>query len=62
MRYSKQKVFCNTCGKEMFVAIATTPFNGRFCSQECCNEFRWRETLSIMGEDYCPNPKENESK
>lgn len=28
----------------------------RVCSTECINEIRWRETLSIMGEEYYPNP------
>jgi hypothetical protein len=57
MFYSKQKTFCNICGKEMFVEIASSgSFNGRFCSIECCREFKWRETLSIMGKEYSPKP------
>lgn len=30
------------------------------CSKECNDEFHWRETLSIMGKEYYPDPKENE--
>jgi len=28
----------------------------KVCSKECNNEFRWRETLSIMDKEYYPNP------
>ena len=66
MNYSKQKLYCNLCGKEMFVAIAQIGnFDGRFCSIECLREFKWRETLSIMGKDYYPDPRifeDNEQK
>ncbi len=27
------------------------------CSQECYEEFEWRNILSIFGKDYYPNPK-----
>ncbi len=59
MLYSKQKLFCNTCGKEMFVEIPRD-FNGRFCSLECCKEFKWRETLSIMNSEYYERDKNND--
>jgi len=56
--FSLQKLFCNTCGKEMLIKIADS-YNGRFCSQECCNEFKWRETLSILGKEYYPKGDKN---
>jgi hypothetical protein len=60
MIYSKQKAFCNTCGKELFVEIAScNHFDGRFCSKECCREFSWRKTLSICGEEYKLDPELN---
>lgn len=27
------------------------------CSQACWNEFEWRQTLSILGKEYYPDPK-----
>jgi len=29
----------------------------RCCSLECVREMQWRETLSIMGKQYEPDPK-----
>lgn len=60
MLYSKQKFFCNACGKEMFCE-ATAVMGGallrwRVCSVACIREIRWRETLSIMGAEYYPDP------
>ncbi len=53
--WSKQKLFCNICGKEMLVEIPTCPGRGcKVCSKECLSEFLWRETLSIMGKPYKP--------
>ena len=55
MLFSKQVVYCNACGKEMFIAISGSgTFGGRFCSTECNNEFKWKETLSTMGKEYYP--------
>lgn len=60
MRYSKQKFFCNCCGKELFCAC-TDLMGGSFlgwkvCSIECVREIRWRDTLSIMNKEYYPDP------
>lgn len=58
---SKQKFFCNCCGKEMFVTctqVMGSKFLGwRVCSSACVREIRWRETLSIMGKEYYPDPE-----
>ena len=57
--FSKQKFFCNACGKEMFCtspSVMGGSFLGwRVCSSECIREIRWRETLSIMGLEYYPD-------
>jgi hypothetical protein len=53
--YSKQKIFCNCCGKEMFIEIPKVyGRNFRVCSIECVKEIQWRETLSICGKEYQP--------
>lgn len=56
MIYSKQKTYCNICGKEMFVEIAGGYYEGRFCSKICCEEFNWRKTLSSLGKEYYLDP------
>ena len=61
MLYSKQKFFCNCCGKEMFCE-SSRMYGGSFlrwrvCSYACVREIRWRETLSIMGKEYYPDPE-----
>jgi hypothetical protein len=48
MFYSKQKIFCNSCGKEMHMEYPRV-YGGRtfkVCSPECYDEISWRETLS----------------
>jgi hypothetical protein len=60
MRYSEQQFFCNCCGKEMLCNI-NQMMGGKFlgfrvCSSKCVREIRWRETLSIMGKEYYPDP------
>ena len=61
--YSKQQFFCNCCGKEMHCIWADLLGGGptmkwRTCSIKCLREIRWRETLSIMGKEYYPDPTE----
>lgn len=52
--FSKQKVFCNACGKEFETAF--TEFDGQVCSRACDEELNWRRTLSAMGSVYYPKP------
>lgn len=53
--YSKQKWFCNCCGKEQFSELPNVfGRNWRVCSSECLEEINHRETLSIMGKIYIP--------
>ena len=52
---SKQKIFCNICGKEF--EIVYHKLIGReckVCSLECCREYNWRSVLSLMGSEYYP--------
>lgn len=58
--YSKQKLFCNCCGIEMFVEYHGIKIMGskfKVCSRVCLREISWRETLSIMGKEYYPDPE-----
>lgn len=57
MFYSKQKIFCNTCGKGMLIEFPKI-FGATFkvCSSECFKEIKWRETLSNLGSAYKPCP------
>lgn len=57
MFYSKQKIFCNTCGKGMFIEFPRIfGTNFKVCSSECFKEIKWRETLSNLGSVYKPHP------
>jgi hypothetical protein len=58
MIYSKQKIFCNACGKEIFIEfpkIIGREF--KCCSMDCLSEMKWRETISIMNSEYYKNQK-----
>lgn len=61
MLYSKQKVFCNCCGKELFIELPAMMGGSflrfRVCSEKCIREMRWREALSILGKEYEPDPQ-----
>jgi hypothetical protein len=51
--YSKQKIFCNICGKDLYIEY--TNLIGReckVCSLKCLKEYKWRETLSILNKVY----------
>jgi len=57
MIYSKQKIFCNACGKKLFTEIPNVIGRSfRVCSMDCFKEMNWRETLSIMDKEYYENP------
>ncbi len=63
LKPTKQKVFCNACGKEMFVVLPSGMMGGmsgyKVCSPDCIREMRWREACSMVGEEYSPDPKQN---
>ena len=64
MMYSKQKIFCKCCGKEMIIEYSKM-LGGKFlgytvCSVDCVTEIRWRDVLSNLGKEYYPNPRTNE--
>jgi hypothetical protein len=51
--WSKQFLFCNICGKEFEIEIPRSlGKNCKVCTIECLEEYKWRETLSIMGKSY----------
>ena len=57
--FSKQQIFCNTCGKECFIAPSSMlgggrTFTYRVCSMECLEEMRWREANSLINKEYVP--------
>ena len=57
MIYSKQKIFCNCCGREMFTELPNVfGIKFRVCSKSCIREMQWRDTLSVMGKEYYPDP------
>lgn len=62
MMYSKQIIFCNACGIKMETSLPNVCGREfRTCSQTCYKEMQWRNTLSIMGQEYTPQKdKDNE--
>jgi len=50
MIFSKQIMYCNTCGKELSTDFSK--YEGRFCNSTCSEEFNWRKTLSMLGKPY----------
>lgn len=56
MLFSKQKWFCQICGQEQSKTIGA-PYEARVCSKKCWHEWERRKTLSIMGQEYCPDPR-----
>jgi hypothetical protein len=58
MLFSPQKWFCTVCGKEQFSQLTGNKFVGAVtCSPACYREFKWRETLAILGKEYYPDPE-----
>jgi hypothetical protein len=55
--FSKQKFYCATCGSEI-KSISRGIFWTPVCGPECLDEFQWRNTLSICGEEYKERPSE----
>lgn len=50
MIYSKQKIYCNACGKEMLIEypkIIGREF--KVCSMECLKECELRLATSVLG-------------
>lgn len=50
MKFSKQVVYCRTCGTQMETDFSKG--EGEFCSLECAKEFQWRHVLSTLGRPY----------
>ena len=57
--FSKQPIRCNACGAAYETDFQIGYPNGKHvCSQECFDEMRWRETLSMLGKEYRPKAAE----
>lgn len=58
MNYTPQLWFCNACGRDMGHTSPVRALGRRFrvCSMPCAREMLWRETLSLQGKAYYPNP------
>jgi len=57
--YSKQKVFCNSCGVEMLTELPDVIGRElRVCSMDCLREMKWRQYLSNIGKEYKPRMTE----
>jgi hypothetical protein len=58
MMFSKLKWFCNCCGKEKeTIPHAAIGRKWRVCSMTCFREMEWRDTLSMLGKPYTPQPR-----
>jgi len=55
--FSKQKVFCNGCGKEFETTFGS--YGGHVCSKKCFDIIERKRTLSILNKEYYPDPKED---
>lgn len=55
---SKQKIFCNACGKEENKILPGIGRTYKVCSMRCLNEMQWRDTLSLLNKEYYPDPRE----
>ena len=56
--FSKQKAFCNVCGKEFETDYQI--YRGIVCGKDCYHELEWRKVLSIMGKEYKPQSESKE--
>lgn len=54
--FSSQLIYCCVCGKQYKTDFGL--FNGVVCSWQCWDELKWRQALSIIGEEYKPMPEE----
>lgn len=63
MLYSKVQIFCNNCGKEMFIEydrVMGREF--KVCSSECIKAMQLKRACSIMGQEYLPVKHETKDK
>ena len=57
--FSYMKTYCSICRGDMD-GMKRYGKEAHCCSKECFDEWKWRETLAIMGRQYKPKPKEEE--
>ncbi len=59
MKYSKQKWFCSNCGEEQHSPTEKAyGQDWKCCNAECFRKMKWKEVLSMMGQDYYDMPSE----
>lgn len=57
--FSEQKLSCCICRtRYSTTANSGSKWKEGVCSMRCYYEKQWRETLSIMGKEYYPDPRE----
>lgn len=54
-RFTKQKVFCNICGKQFETSFGI--YEGKVCSFDCFDELKRLKILSMLGKEYYPDPE-----
>lgn len=61
--YSEQDLICCICGVKYKATVNRTwhGFDQATCGSKCFYEKQWRETLSIMGKEYYPDPRKYDS-
>ncbi len=47
--FTKVCLRCNVCGESFLTTFM--PYDGRFCSQECCEEYDLRRATAVVGID-----------
>ena len=62
MFYSKVQIFCNNCGREMFIEWERVIGREvKVCSMECMREIELKRASSIIGEEYKPKESNHEA-
>lgn len=57
MSRSKQQIFCNACGKDMFRVLPGMGREYKVCDLKCLREMEWRQACSLLGHEYKPAPQ-----
>lgn len=56
MLWSKQKIFCNACGKEQNKILPGIGKDYKVCSIRCLKEMQYRQMLSMLAKEYHDPP------
>lgn len=64
--FGDMNLSCCICGVAFSATVRNSFCGGKghfyeaVCTKACLDEKKWRETLSIMGKEYCPDPRKAE--